>query len=92
MTKGRIYKTVGRCTACNNKGDLDLHHLISRGAGGPDSEENLMPLCRLCHTRLHVKGLLHMTEQFPQLVKWLKGSGWELTDWPKKRWLPPFKY
>lgn len=29
------------------------HHIKSRGAGGPDSDENLISLCGLCHDLAH---------------------------------------
>jgi 5-methylcytosine-specific restriction endonuclease McrA len=32
---------------------LDPAHVISRGAGGPDTLENLRTRCRFCHTRSH---------------------------------------
>ncbi|NTU49575.1 MAG: HNH endonuclease [Desulfobulbaceae bacterium] len=35
---------------------VDLHHIESRGMGGSktkDNPENLIALCRLCHTKAH---------------------------------------
>jgi 5-methylcytosine-specific restriction endonuclease McrA len=32
---------------------LEVHHIISKGSGGPDARENLITLCRLCHLRAH---------------------------------------
>lgn len=29
------------------------HHIISRGAGGPDIQENLIQLCPKCHREVH---------------------------------------
>ena len=29
------------------------HHIIPRGAGGPDIKENLIQLCPFCHTDTH---------------------------------------
>lgn len=29
------------------------HHIIPRGAGGPDIKENLIQLCPICHTNTH---------------------------------------
>lgn len=32
------------------------HHIIPRGAGGKDVEENLIPLCAACHGKIHREG------------------------------------
>ena len=34
-------------------GGLDVHHRVSRGAGGGDTLDNLMLLCRGHHTLVH---------------------------------------
>jgi hypothetical protein len=34
-------------------GDLDPHHIKSRGSGGGDIEENVILLCRRHHTLAH---------------------------------------
>ena len=31
-----------------------LHHIKSRGAGGKDTEENLIGVCFRCHTKIHM--------------------------------------
>lgn len=43
----------GRCAVCGAKWKLAVHHIDSRGAGGPDSDENLVELCALCHAKAH---------------------------------------
>lgn len=47
------YSTEGACTACKIDGELDIHHIKSRGAGGTENPNNLMPLCRRCHQEYH---------------------------------------
>jgi 5-methylcytosine-specific restriction endonuclease McrA len=42
-----------RCQACGTRTNLDVHHIKSRALGGPDSADNLIVLCRQCHTELH---------------------------------------
>ena len=37
------------CRRCNNKKDLDVHHIIKRKDGGTDDLSNLLSLCRSCH-------------------------------------------
>ena len=40
------------CEYCN-KTSVDIHHLIFRSQGGKDTPQNLMALCRECHTKAH---------------------------------------
>jgi len=42
-----------RCQKCGSPNDLEVHHLIRRSAGGPDSPLNLTTLCRHCHDSQH---------------------------------------
>ncbi|HHV39694.1 MAG TPA: HNH endonuclease [Tepidimicrobium sp.] len=32
---------------------LHVHHIITKGCGGPDHRYNLITLCAECHTRTH---------------------------------------
>lgn len=34
-------------------GGLDVHHIVGRGAGGDDLEDNLLLVCRWHHTKVH---------------------------------------
>ena len=43
----------GICFICGKLGQTDKHHIKSKGSGGDDKEENLIELCRKCHTELH---------------------------------------
>jgi 5-methylcytosine-specific restriction endonuclease McrA len=39
-----------RCLICGERvRPSSVHHIVSRGAGGPDVPENLITLCRLHH-------------------------------------------
>lgn len=42
-----------QCEECRNTQDLELHHVVSRNAGGSDGADNLRVLCYPCHARLH---------------------------------------
>lgn len=78
------YKTNLKCLNCGNyepSGNV-LHHIKTRGSGGSDSVENLMPLCVMCHTKVHQIGLLEFSnnekvESYLRLMKWYRC---ELTD------------
>lgn len=42
------------CQKCGNPA-TDYHHVIYRCNGGHDGRENLIPLCKSCHTEHHSK-------------------------------------
>ena len=42
------------CTVCG-KVATDIHHIVYRSAGGKDSVNNLIGLCRDCHDCSHFK-------------------------------------
>jgi group II intron reverse transcriptase/maturase len=39
-----------RCQRCNSRSNLDVHHRTARKDGGHDAPDNLVTLCRQCHT------------------------------------------
>ena len=41
------------CEKCGKPGDVERHHLRSRGAGGNDEPSNFLDLCRECHRAFH---------------------------------------
>jgi len=45
-----------RRKGCNHTRFLEIHHIISREAGGANDPENLVTLCTACHKLLHEKG------------------------------------
>ena len=74
------------CTACLG-GPSEPHHITSRGAGGKDTEWNLMPLCRKCHRLYHDKGGVYMADKYYYVYAWLIINGWKLVEFPKKKWI-----
>lgn len=48
------------------------HHVKSRGAGGDDVPENLMPLCLKHHTEIHKVGEHTMSGRYPTIGHWLQ--------------------
>ena len=40
------------CVACNEKEDLQHHHLVTKAEGGTDDPTNLITLCWSCHMKL----------------------------------------
>ena len=49
----------------------DPHHLTTKGAGGKNTLDNLMPLCREHHVMAHMKGMIYMVENFKTIRAWL---------------------
>jgi hypothetical protein len=48
------FRSAGICEICNGAFEnLDPHHIITRGASGPDHPYNLLKLCRKCHQDCH---------------------------------------
>lgn len=54
------------CQACEAYPATEVHHIKARCAGGDDSEENLIDLCRECHR--------HAPDDIKSFVN-VKGSG-----------------
>ena len=63
------------CLACKKPGPSDPHHVTHRGAGGGDTEDNLMPLCRKCHARWHQEGISKFLWRYPHVKEWLMQKG-----------------
>jgi len=61
------------CIVCGSK--ADPHHVTTRGAGGGDTIDNLMPLCRTHHTEWHKSGPGRMIEKYMNVLKWLTDHG-----------------
>src|SRR6478736_2344534 len=68
-----------RCACCSAAGPSDAHHIKSKKSGGHDKRENLLPLCRFCHTEIHKRGLDFMVNKYMHLSKIIKDKGW-VTD------------
>jgi len=64
------------CAACGRAGGSDPAHIRSRGAGGDDVENNLIALCRPCHTKSHALGWKGFCDLFPRMESVLSGLGW----------------
>lgn len=58
------------CNRCQPTGN-DPDHVTSRGAGGGDTVENVMPLCREHHTERHAVGKLEMCRRYEGYRRWL---------------------
>lgn len=41
------------CALCDSTKYLQIHHVVHRGQGGTDNEQNLITLCANCHSLAH---------------------------------------
>jgi ATP-dependent DNA helicase RecQ len=68
------------CGAAPAAGELDIHHLIPRSAGGDDDPSNLITLCDGCHAarhpNLHASLARRVIERWgTRLARWLDRRG-----------------
>ena len=67
-----------RCLVCQVY-PSDAHHVTTKGAGGGDTGDNVMPLCRLHHDEWHFKGRETMVLRYKQIQDWLMDhERWDL--------------
>ena len=74
----KSYRTL-RCVICS-KYAPDACHIKSKGSGGDDVEDNILPQCRAHHTEQHQKGWKHMVDKYPILERNLSARGWEVRE------------
>lgn len=55
VNKKLLKDKKGRCEICGKVGQTEKHHFLkTKGAGGDDIDENLIEVCRECHTKAHL--------------------------------------
>ena len=67
------------CVACGAR-RTEAAHIKSRGAGGGDTVDNVIPLCRRCHSSQHQLGWFLFLDLYPTAVDALKIRGWTIVD------------
>jgi Holliday junction DNA helicase RuvB len=71
----RLYsRDGGRCRACNCPHRKQAHHIVPVSKGGPTRLDNLMTLCRACHSLVHA-GLLVVTGDSDSGWRFLNDEG-----------------
>ena len=53
VNKKLLRDKKGMCEICARKGQTEKHHIKTKGSGGNDTKENLIEVCRICHTKIH---------------------------------------
>lgn len=59
-------------------GPVDPAHVITRAAGGPDEDWNLIPLCRKHHSQQHNDGWPLFYARYGNVWFYLLNLGWDL--------------
>lgn len=67
------------CVVCGHR-ETDAAHIKTRGSGGDNSNDNLLPLCRLHHHDQHKMGWERLCQLHPIVRHELKIRGWRLVD------------
>lgn len=64
------------CCVCGKPGPSDPCHIKSRGAGGPDTHRNIVPMCRGHHREQHQGGIITFYRKHFGFRKALGLRGW----------------
>lgn len=63
------------CCVLGCHGRAQVAHITSRGAGGSDDPDNVMPLCWKHHQEQHILGWSLFKRRHPEVKSWLDLSG-----------------
>ena len=65
-----IYARDGyRCALCDSTKYIQIHHYITRGAGGTNHPHNLVTLCADCHAAAHGMMLQDWQDVTPETIE-----------------------
>jgi hypothetical protein len=80
------------CLACGAI-PVEICHIRSRGAGGPDEAWNVIPMCVRHHRAQHALGWSALFQVFPKLKREIIAKGWEFieTFGIEKAWHPKLR-
>ena len=66
-----------KCRHCGFRQTLDPHHIIFKSHGGKDTTENLITLCRSCHSGIHAGNLEIVGNDANKEIKFIRKQGWQ---------------
>lgn len=75
--EARLLIDENRCQGCMNCGFLDVHHKTYQNIGDEDVNNDLVSLCRTCHTATHAAKTLLTTEIATLTGEWQSMRGQE---------------
>lgn len=64
----KFMQSHDRCELCGETRNLECHHIIPVVCGGEDCEDNLLCVCRVCHSKLTPHSQLCKIGQRPARV------------------------
>lgn len=64
------------CIVCGSYNLVSGHHLRTRGSGGLDIKENLIPLCLNHHTEVHQISLTRFCQKYSAVKWYIVSNGW----------------
>lgn len=81
-----LVRSARHCCICRRFSPLQIqiHHIVEQADGGTNDEDNLIPICIVCHSSVHTR--THMTKGFSQIE--LKGHREAVYDMVEKGKLP----
>jgi hypothetical protein len=72
------------CLCCGYVTGATPHHIKTRGSGGGDTIDNLMPLCQKHHTEVGTIGLIAFSAKYVRVYLWLMEHEWEIDTFLNK--------
>jgi len=72
------------CVVCGTQNEVCGHHIRTKGSGGDDIEENLIPLCFQHHTEIHQIGLTRFCKKYSNAKWFILGMKWFYCDLRKR--------
>lgn len=79
------------CSVCGRVGQSDPSHIRSKGAGGPDTAWNVVPMCRECHRYWHDVGWKTFLDNRPTFARKLIALGWVIDPELMGLWHPELR-
>lgn len=76
------YKTKEPCVPCRASAENGncFYHIKTRGSGGKDVPENMIPVCKRCHVTFHNHSTNYMASKYSSVMEWLLSNGWYVCE------------
>ena len=68
------------CSICSSPPRNDGHHVLTRGRHGDMDEANIIPLCRICHTKVEQYGKARVEEMLRISLTAIARAVWVLYE------------
>lgn len=70
------------CLVCGKFG-CDPAHIKTKGSGGDDEKNNLMPLCRIHHIEQHKIGIVTFIKKYQSVYSYVERLGYQINSYNK---------